>query len=186
MLELKQRVGILAKDNQLSSGSIFSHQMKKIPKQTYKVKNWREYNKSLKKRGSLTFWIDREVIDEWENKEKTGRRGPSNKYSDLAIETMLTIKVLYGLPGRQAEGFLESLFKMMDIDLSVPDHSTLSRRQGKLKVDLPIKYSSQARHIVVDSTVRKVFGEGEWVEWLSSLNNKVIGHHQYLSQTKAA
>ncbi len=105
MLELKQRVGILAKDNQLSIGSIFSHQMKKSPKQTYKVKNWREYNKSLKQRGSLTFWIDREVIDEWENKEKTGRRGASNKYSDLAIETMLTIKVLYKLPGRTCTGF---------------------------------------------------------------------------------
>ena len=110
----------------------------------------------------MTFWIDREVIDDWENKEKTGKRGASHKYSDIAITTMATIKVLYGLPGRQTQGFLESLFEMMDIDLSVPDHSTLSRRQGKLKIDLPVKYSSKARHIVVDSTVRKVFGEGEW------------------------
>jgi len=121
MLELKQRVGILAKDNQLFRRSITNHQMKKGPKQTYRVKNWREYNKSLKQRGSLTFWIDREVIDEWENKEKTGRRGASNKYSDLAIKTMLTIKVLYRLPGRQAQGFLESIFEMIDINLSVPD-----------------------------------------------------------------
>lgn len=109
--------------------------MKKSLKPTYKLKNWSEYNKSLKQRGSLTFWIDREVIDEWENKEKTGRRGASNKYSDLAIKTMLTIKLLYRLPGRQAQGFLESIFEMIKINLSVPDHSTLSRRQGKLRVD---------------------------------------------------
>ncbi len=95
--------------------------MKKSPKSTYKVKNWCEYNKALKQRGSLTFWIDKEVIDQWENQEKTGRRGASNKYSDIAITTMATIKVLYGLPGRQTQGFLESLLEMMDIDLAVPD-----------------------------------------------------------------
>ncbi len=50
----------------------------------------------------------------------------------------------------------------MEINLSVPEHSTLSRRQGKLKVDLPIKSTKVARHIVVDSTGIKVFGEGEW------------------------
>jgi Transposase DDE domain len=44
----------------------------------------------------------------------------------------------------------------------VPDHSTLSRRVGKLEVALPVVPKEGARHVVVDSTGVKVYGEGEW------------------------
>lgn len=57
---------------------------------------------------------------------------------------------------------MESLFALMGIDLPVPDHSTLSRRMGKVEVEMPAAPSEGAIHVVVDSTGVKVYGEGEW------------------------
>lgn len=102
------------------------------------------------------------VIEQWRNEQKTGRKGASNYYSDVAIATMGTIQSVFHLPGRQAQGFLESLFTVMGIELEVPDHSTLSRRLSKLSVALPVVPKEQAVHVVVDSTGVKVYGEGEW------------------------
>lgn len=75
---------------------------------------------------------------------------------------MATIQSLFHLAGRQTEGFVESLFTLMGIDVEVPDHSTLSRRLGKLSVELPVVPKTKAVHVVVDSTGVKVYGEGEW------------------------
>lgn len=75
---------------------------------------------------------------------------------------MATVKAVYRLAGRQCQGFLESIFELMGIDLPVPDHSTLSRRLGQLSMELPVLPKAGARHVVVDSTGVKVYGEGEW------------------------
>ena len=42
--------------------------------------------------------------------------------------TALTLRLIYHLPLRQAEGFLHSLFVIMRLDLFAPDYTTLSRR----------------------------------------------------------
>lgn len=75
---------------------------------------------------------------------------------------MATLKSIYGLAGRQCQGFLVSIFALIGIALFVPDYSTLSRRMGKLSVELPVVPKSGAKHVVVDSTGVKVYGEGEW------------------------
>lgn len=132
------------------------------PKAPYRVRNWNQYDTALKQRGSLTFWLDEAVIDEWLNAQKSGRRGASKYYSDGAIALMATVQLLFNLPGRQTEGFLESLFGFMGLDLPVPDHSTLSRRMGKVTVEMPVLPREGGIHVVVDSTGVKVYGEGEW------------------------
>ena len=134
----------------------------KVTKTEYRIRNWSDYDVALKKRGSLTFWIDDEVLAGWLNEHKTGKRGASFTYSDLAIATMSTMGSVLNLRGRQTEGFMESLFSLMGVDLEVPDHSTVSRRIGKLSISLPIIEGQGARHVVVDSTGIKVYGEGEW------------------------
>ncbi|NES73440.1 MAG: hypothetical protein F6K24_53750 [Okeania sp. SIO2D1] len=121
-------------------------------KPQYKVKNWSEYDASLKQRGSLTFWLSPEVIEQWLNYKKTGRKGASNTYSNVAIELMATLSALYSLAGRQTEGFLESIFSLMGVNLPVPDHSTLSRRLSKLNIDIPVMPATEAIDLVVDST----------------------------------
>lgn len=137
--------------------------MSKSPsKPQYRVRNWSQYDAALKQRGSLTFWLSEAVIEQWLNQEKTGRKGASNTYSNLAIELMATLQSLFGLAGRQTEGFVESIFALMGVEMPVPDHSTLSRRMGKLNVVIPVVPASEAIHVVVDSTGVKVYGEGEW------------------------
>src|SRR5687767_3991191 len=128
----------------------------KKKKATYRIRNWKEYNRALKQRGSLTIWVSQEATENWMTEEKSGQRGASDKYTDLAIETMAMVQAVYGLPGRQTQGFLQSIFELMGLDLSAPDHSTLSRRRKNLTVHLPVKKTSKARHLVIDSTGVKV------------------------------
>src|SRR5215475_6715965 len=108
-------------------------------KTAFRIRNWSEYNASLKKRGSLTVWISSEAVENWTTDELTGDRGASPSYTDLAIETMAIIQAIYGLAGRQTQGFLQSIFEVMKLDLPVPDHSTLSRRRRQLEISLPVK-----------------------------------------------
>lgn len=126
------------------------------------VRNWSDYNAGLRQRGSVTFWLEESVLETWYSDEATGKRGASNTYSDVAILTFVTLKSVYHQAGRQTQGFLESLFELMGIDLGVPEHSTVSRRMGTLEIALPVVPKTGARHIVVDSTGVKVYGEGEW------------------------
>lgn len=130
------------------------------PKTLYRVKNWSEYEKSLVERGSITFWLSDNFEQAWLYTGKK-QRGSQFDYSDKAIEIMLTIKEVFHLTNRGVEGFVRSLFRMMEIHLGVPDHSTLSKRGKVLKVNLPKKSSSRL-NIVLDSTGLKIYGEGEW------------------------
>lgn len=127
---------------------------------TYKVTNWPEYNRALIARGSLTLWITPEVIEGWKD-QRTRQRGGQYEYSGTAIEAMLTLKHLLKLPYRATQGFVASIFELIGIELSVPNYSTLCRRALKLTVKLP-KSNAPVRHIVIDSTGLKVYGEGEW------------------------
>jgi Transposase DDE domain len=128
----------------------------------YRIRNWSEYNTGLKKRGSLTLWLEESALAGWLTSQQSSKPGASLYYSDSAITTMATLKAVYHLPGRQCQGFLESIFQLMEIELSVPDHSTLSRRLGQLSIQLPVVPKTGSRHLVVDSTGVKVYGEGEW------------------------
>jgi hypothetical protein len=59
----------------------------------YKTRNWPAYNEALKRRGSLAIWFDPAMT--WEA-APTGKRGRQPDYSDAAIQTCLTMKVLFG------------------------------------------------------------------------------------------
>ena len=75
---------------------------------TYRIRNWPEYNAALIQRGSFTLWLDEAMLEHWYNRQKSGRRGASNLYSDLAIQCALTLKAVYQLPLRATQGFLSS------------------------------------------------------------------------------
>ena len=130
-------------------------------KTKYKVRNWSAYDRALVRRGDITLWFTPEAIDAWAP-TTTGKRGAQAKYSYLAIETALTLRLVFNLPLRQTEGLLNSLLSLMDLELRAPDHTTLSRRGRKLNVPLLVQPPDGAIHLFVDSTGLKLFGQGEW------------------------
>src|SRR3954452_5422058 len=107
-----------------------------IPKQRHRVTNWAEYDAALRARGSLTVWFTPEVVAAWAAAPRTTRGGQAS-YSDLAIATALTLRAVFRLALRQTEGLISSILELLDLDLAVPDHSTLSRRAATLKLPKP-------------------------------------------------
>jgi hypothetical protein len=122
----------------------------------YKTTNWSAYNDSLKRRGSLSIWFDPEMV--WVP-PPSGTRG---RLSDAAIQACLTLKVLFGMPLGQTTGFVQSLLRLIGLECSVPDFSTLCRRQKTLNVSLPYRGGTGRLNLLIESTGIKAEGESEW------------------------
>ena len=124
----------------------------KHAKSQYRVRNWPEYEAGLQLRGDLTVWLSDDALDSW-RAPSNGKPGGQRTYADVAIEAALTIRMVFHLPLRQTEGFLRCLAELLEIDLPIPDHTTLSRRLKSLRVNgfrrLP---TDQPIHLLIDST----------------------------------
>ena len=128
-------------------------------KTRYRITNWSEYDGALTNRGSLTLWLSEDAIREWEPKPQS-RRGSQLRYSELAITTALSLRLLFHLPLRQTEGFLRSIFALMGLELSSPDHTTLSRRTRSLSVPLSKGSVCGDKALIVDSSGLKITDAG--------------------------
>src|SRR3954449_3272486 len=104
-----------------------------IPKMSFKAQNWPAYEAGLRRRGSLTLWIEAETLDHWQ----TCGRGGQARYTDAAIQTSLMLRTAFRLPLRQTEGLMASVLTLMGLMVSAPDHSTVSRRAMTLPVIQP-------------------------------------------------
>jgi hypothetical protein len=133
-----------------------------ITKRQYRIRNWKEYNKALVRRGSLTLWVDAHSLDTWLNLDRPARRGRSRTYTDSAILCSLMLREVYHLPLRATEGLVRSLLRLLEVNLLTPDYSTLSRRARHLQLNLCTQSKKQIKHLVIDSTGLKLYGEGEW------------------------
>jgi len=131
------------------------------PKGIYRIRNWSEYNAGLIARGSLTMWIDESAFMSG-SEARHVKRGRPPVYSDVLIQALLTLKHVYHLTLRAAQGFVQSLRELAFADLPVPNYTTLSRRAQELQVTLPEMSGGDPIHLVVDSTGVKLYGEGEW------------------------
>src|SRR5215211_2426560 len=72
----------------------------RIPRARYRVTNWPEYDRALQRRGSLTVWVTPEALAAW-HPPRTGRRGRSPQYAEIAIETGHLLRLAFGRPWRQ-------------------------------------------------------------------------------------
>ena len=134
----------------------------KFAKKRYRVTNWAEYNESLRRRGDLTVWFTADALKLWAAPRRTSRGGQP-RYSDLAITICLTLGVVYKQPLRQTQGLMRGIARLMGLEISVPDFSTLSRRGRGLSIPAKLRTGRiEPVHLVVDSTGLKIFGEGEW------------------------
>jgi transposase len=118
-------------------------------------------SQALRDRGDITVWFTPEAIEKW-RPEKTGKRGRPLEYSEHAIATALLIRKVFHLPLRQTEGFLKSIVSLMDVEIGVPDFSSISKRSGPLKRLKLNKEMKPGIHVIVDSTGLKVYGKDEW------------------------
>jgi hypothetical protein len=131
------------------------------PKRRYRIRNWRDYNSALVRRGSLTLWVEQGTVNKWRDTAAPARRGRRRFYSDLAITCALTLREVYHLPLRSTQGLVSSVLRLLGTDSPAPHYSTLSRRAASLDVKLP-RLASGPLHLAVDSTGLKLYGEGEW------------------------
>ena len=103
----------------------FKRTQRKYVQKAYRVRNWREYETGLRARGSLTVWLgltDGKLAN-WNSPRPTRRKpGRQRKYSNHAIETTVTLGLVFALASRQTEGFLRSLLTLLNLDNDVPDH----------------------------------------------------------------
>lgn len=127
-----------------------------IPKAKYTVTNWPQYEAGLKQRGNLTLWITPEATELWKATARTTPGGQA-RYSDLAIQTCLMLRTAFRIPLRQAEGLMASVISLMNLPLTVPDHTTVSRRATTLP-PLPRIPAEGELHILIDSTGLKEDG----------------------------
>lgn len=150
----------------------------KVPKQKYKLTNWSDYSTALRRRGEIDVWLSAEAIAQWYEASRIyDGTGTPKLYADFAIITCHEIRQVYRLPLRQCQGFVDSLFRLMDVPLSCPDFSVLSKRLGELNIKVPkYKKTDQAdadvHAIAIDSTGLKRFGRGEWHQEKYGLSSK--------------
>src|SRR5690606_28325286 len=126
----------------------------------YRTKNWQSYNEALKRRGPLVVWLVRDIL--W-LAPRAGRPGRPRVFCDASVRFCLMGQVLFGLPLRQTTGMVASILKLADLDWPVPDFSTLSRRQGKITVQITNRRGPGPLNLLVDSTGIKFLGDGEWL-----------------------
>jgi transposase len=131
-----------------------------IPKMAFKVQNWPAYEAGLRRRGSLTLWIEEATLRDWQT---TGPNGQA-RYKNAAIQTSLMLRTAFKLALRQTEGLMTSVFTLMGLTLSAPDHTTVSRRAAKLPVSQPAQVPPGPLHVLIDSTGLQVYGAGQWLE----------------------
>ena len=101
-----------------------------ISKMAFKLQNWPAYETGLRRRGSLTLWIDDAALECWQT------FGPSGlaRFKNAAIQTSLMLRTAFKLALRQTEGLMTSVLTLMGLTLSAPDHTTVSRRAVALPV----------------------------------------------------
>jgi len=130
-------------------------------KDTYRVRNWKQYNEGLKRRGSLHIWISTDAFDPIPPGTAL-RRGRPHRYSNTLLLTCLTVRQVYHLPLRACQGFLQSLSHLLHLRTPIPDYTTLCRRAATLQVDLAPLQQKGICDVAIDATGLKVYGEGEW------------------------
>ena len=134
----------------------------RIPRARYRIRNWQAYEAGLGRRGDLTLWVDDAALASWRAPRRS-TPGGQPRYADLAIEAVLSLRLVFRLALRQAAGLAGSVLRLLGLDLPVPDHTTLSRRgRAFAGRQSRVRSGDGPMHLVLDSTGLELFGQGEW------------------------
>jgi IS5 family transposase len=133
-------------------------------KDSYKIKNWKAYNKTLVQRGNVSIWLEDSVLRTWRDIDGSKIVVGEPLYGDAVIQCCLLLGIVYHQPLRQTTGFVASVLAILGhANFQVPDYTTLCRRQSCLSVEVSKALAGNKKiDIAIDSTGLKVYGEGEW------------------------
>jgi Transposase DDE domain len=101
----------------------------RIPKKSFKAQNWSAYEAGLRRRGGVTLWIEDAALRCWPSCGPGGQA----RYAGAAIQTSLMMCTAFKLPSRQTDALM-TVLALMDLTISAPDHTTVSRRAVMLPV----------------------------------------------------
>jgi hypothetical protein len=110
-----------------------------IQKSKYKVINWTDYNKSLKKRGKLSLLFPKGDLRSQfinDNSYSQGISGRTEPYSSAYIEIIFIHYRLFGWGIRQITGYFEDLWEGKNLDIDVPSFGNLSDLFSSLSVEV--------------------------------------------------
>ncbi len=153
-----------------------------IPKMSFKVQNWPAYEAGLRRRGSLTLWIEDSALEHWQSFGQGGQA----RYTDAAIQTSLMVRTAFKRPLRQTEGLMASMLTLMNLTISAPDHTTVSRRAVTLPVVRPASVPHGPLHVLIDSTGLQVYGAGQWLEVKHGLKSRRMWRKLHLAVDAAS
>jgi transposase len=128
-----------------------------------KKRDWAAYNAALERRGSLTIFVDDDVIDAWMNVERPGRPGAPYTYSEAAYRACYSFQLLYNLPLRQTRGFMNSLLRLMGTALSAPSPASLCEQRQRHVLEPFVAPATGPLTLILDATGFKTTGAGEWL-----------------------
>ncbi len=126
-----------------------------------KKRNWRQYNKSLIQRGSLTFWVHKDLLRTWHAEKIPHKKGRPFLFSDTAILTATILRFVFRQSLRATEGLICSVFHMLGLPLRAPGYTVICKRMSGIVI--PDRFTKKRiETLVLDASGLKVFGEGEW------------------------
>lgn len=138
-------------------------------KPNFSLKNYAQYNQSLKSRGRIDIWLSKEILDNWQFSERHyDGTGSTVKYRDETIEACHYLRMVFKQPLRQAQGFIENLLLLLGRPhLQCPNYSVLSKRLSTLGLTTPRfkkfeRLDEEIVAIAIDSTGLKQYGRDEW------------------------
>lgn len=124
-------------------------------------RSWKEYNASLVRRGSITFWIEECLLHRSSHFEKTRGRP---RFLRSLIQAGWVLKVTFKLTYRSLEGYMNSLFALARVQGVAPHYSLFCKRGKEIEGELQKLSKRKPMEIVIDSSGLKIYGEGEWKE----------------------
>jgi hypothetical protein len=103
----------------------------------------------------------------------------------MAITTVLMMKRVFTLSLRALQGFVDSIFKLMQLPLHYPDYSLVSKRAKDINISIKTPTRGEIAHLVIDSTGLKIFGEGEWKVHPHGADRRRVWHKLHLTADSA-
>lgn len=149
-----------------------------------KVCNVADYNESLKKRGKIFHLFD-EAVKVWLNTVVEKKARTKYVYSDRLMEILAVFRYLFKLPYRQLEGLLEDYLTHKNIELPIPDFTTLCRRMAKLSLsiddhrDKNSARNGQLVDVLIDSTGINIYHTGGGHSKENSCSRKYKRYDQF-------